>query len=296
MTKRLVQVSRNGKIIGRYPPEQLAALMDTGHFLETDQCSSEALPGWTPMLEFLQLTAAPKYSMGRAERPRTDGSIRTSSHQGRHRSKQSPIVALSGWIAFLLSVGLVVGAGFWIVDLQSEIGRRGLQITELTKELKEKDKEIQRLMFASREVAEAGVVRGSAILRNDMGKRVALPGLQVLLFSRKAIEAYLDTRQSVIAALPAGTPVDLVQFFSSEMPAPISSTTADASGRFEFAIPDNAEYVLFARSAGMLQGQQSGKLWFVAFNAADPLNTLVQIQESNSVQQFVPSLMITYGR
>ena len=77
---------------------------------------------------------------------------------------------------------------------------------------------------------------------------------------------------------------------------PLKTTTTDASGRFEFPVTDPGEYVLFTRMNSFAQGAQVLRIWLVAFNSQDPLNTLVQINESNYVQQFVPSLMVVDGR
>jgi hypothetical protein len=38
------------------------------------------------------------------------------------------------------------------------------------------------------------------------------------------------------------------------------------------------------------------RLWFVAFDSRDPLNTPVDITETNAVQQFNPLFMLVDGR
>ena len=166
----------------------------------------------------------------------------------------------------------------------------------MEKKLGQKEKENQRLLFVSREVAESGVVRGSVIVRNEAGKRVAMPGVQVFLFPRKVIESYLEARAAEVTRLPAGTSTDGNEFFTANLPQAAASTTTDASGRFEFPVPAPGEYVIFTRMNIFAQGAQVARIWFVAFNSQDPLNTLVQINEANCVQQFVPSLMVVEGR
>jgi hypothetical protein len=145
-------------------------------------------------------------------------------------------------------------------------------------------------------VAESGIVRGSVIVRNEAGKRVAMPGVQVFLFQRKVIESYLETRAEAVTRIPAGTSMDGNDFFTSNFPQAVASTSTDASGRFEFPVPEPGEYVVFTRMNIVVQGAQVARIWFVAFNSQDPLNTLVQINETNCVQQFVPSLMVVEGR
>ncbi len=291
MSKRLVHVARDGNVIGQYPVEQLAPLAKSGFFLATDLCYSEARPEWTPMPEFLKKSEMPKFSLGRPD----DGKKRGYAGRARH-SRQDLSAVLSGWAAFLLALSALVGSGFWIAGLYSEIGQKSDQIEEMEKNLASKEKENQRLIFVSREVAEPGIVRGSAIIRNEAGKRVAMPGVQILLFPRKAIESYLEARAAEASRIPAGTSMDGNRFFTIGLPPATASTTTDASGRFEFPVHEPGEYVIFARMNIVVQGAQAERIWFVAFNSQDPLNTLVQINETDCVQQFVPSLMIVEGR
>lgn len=294
MSNRLVHVARDGKIIGQYPPEQLASLIDTGHFLDSDLCFSESHPEWTPLPDFLKKTQAPKYA--RVAQGESRPPSRGSSRRGRHRSNSKAGVFLGGWIAFLLALSALVGAVFWIAGLNAEIAKKSAQLGEMEKTIALKEKENQRLLFVSRELAEPGTVRGSAIMRNEAGKRVAMPGIQIFLFPRKIIEEYLEARRAEVPKIPEGAQVDLNEFFTRDLPIPLANTTTDASGRFEFSIPAPGEYVLFTRMNVLSQNAQSQKIWLVGFNSEDPLNTLVEINDANFVQQFVPSLMIVQGR
>ena len=135
MSKRLVHVARDGKVLGQYPVEQLALLARSGEFVDTDLCYSEARAEWTPLPEFLKKIEAPKYSMGRPD----DGKKR--GYTGRnHRSKQNITAVLSGWAAFLLALSALVGSGFWIAGLYSEIGQKSDQIEEMEKNLPRRKK------------------------------------------------------------------------------------------------------------------------------------------------------------
>lgn len=294
MTNRLVQVARNGKIIGQYPPEQLAALVDTGNFLESDICYSEGLPEWLPIGEFLKRTDVPKYSRTKSTPSSPGTSTRSSRHERRGRQKSGPLIA--GWIAFLLAISALAGAGFWIADLYERLASEGERVRQAEEKLAEKEKEYQRMLFVAREISDPGIVRGSMILRNDSGKRVAMPGTQISLFPRKVVEQHLELRKSATEQIPAGTNVDGIAFFLEGMPQPLASTTTDASGRYEFSVPEPGEYVLSATVTSPTPNGQTRRLWFVGFNSNDPLNTVVDITETNGVQQFIPSLMIVEGR
>jgi len=295
MTNRLVHVARNGKIIGQFPPEQLASLMDTGHFLDSDQCFSEGSTEWLPLPEFLRKTDAPRYSRTKNREgagPSSTGS--TSRRDRRTQRNAGPILA--GWIAFLLTLAALAGSGFWIAGLYVELDGQRVLVEEIQSKLAAKEKDYQRLLFVAREVAEPGLIRGSLILRNDSGKRIAMPGIQVSLYPRKAIEEHLSARSREAAALPAGTTVDAAAFYLKDLPRPIATTTSDASGRYEFQIPEPGEYIIFTTIVSAHQSGQINRLWFVAFDSRDPLITVVDITETNGVQQFIPSLMIVEGR
>jgi len=295
MTKRLVQVARNGKIIGQFPPEQLASLMDTGHFLESDLCFSEGAAEWTPLPEFLRKTDAPRYSRAKEKEGAGTSSPGAASRRER-RAQRNAGPVLAGWVAFLLALSALAGSAFWIAGLYSELARQQALVEEIRTKLSEKEKECQRLLFVAREIAEPGIVRGSIILRNDSGKRVAMPGIQVFLYPRKAIEEHLAARSREASHLPAGASVDAAEFYLRDLPRPIATTTADASGRYEFPIPEPGEYIVFTTIVSSNQNGQFNRLWFVAFDSRDPLNTMVDITETNGVQQFIPSLMIVEGR
>lgn len=293
MSKRLVHIARSGNVIGQYPTEQLASLVDSGFLLDSDFCYSSDCPEWTPVPEFLKKLETPKYlkvGEGRSNRP-------GKGYSGRgHRGRRNLPVLISGWVAFLLVLSVLVGAGFWISGLYDELGQQNIHIRTLEEALAQKEKENQRLLFASREIAETGVVRGSVILRGESRKPVAMPGVQVFLFPRKTIVEYLERKTAEGAGIPEEKNADGHAFFTADLPAPLASTTTDANGRFEFPVPEPGEYVIHARINISEKGEPAAKIWFVGFNSQEALNTLVRITEANCVHQFVPSLMIVEGR
>lgn len=301
MSSRLVHVARNGKIIGQFPPEQLASLMDSGHFFESDFCLAEGAGEWLPLPEFLKSVEAPRYSRAKSKDPGevsakspVEPGVPRSSRRSRKGRTQAPMLA--GWIAFLLAASGLAGASFWIAGLYGEIAGMELRVQEAEKKLVEKEKEFQKMLFAAREIAEPGIVRGSMILRNQAGKRVAMPGVQVSLLRRKEIESHLDARHSEAKLLPEGTNVDGITFFLTGMPKPVATTTTDASGRYEFPVGEPGEYVVSAVSSESTPNGPTNRLWLVGFSTEDPLNTVVDLTESNGVQQLIPSLMIVEGR
>ncbi len=300
MTNRLIHVARDGKVIGRYPPEQLASLSETGHFLETDLCYSEARGEWISVTEFLKIEDVPRFArIGRPESVDEPSGVaeakdkaRSRRHSRRSSRRKENAAMLGGWIAFLLALAALAGAVVWITVLYSEIGNLGEQLVQSREKLAASEREYQRLLFVSRETAEPGSARGRVILRNESGKRIAVPGLAVSLYKRQDIENFLDRKFAEMTSRPADT--NPVAFLLENLPAALASTSTDASGRFEFTIPEPGEYVVFSTMGGT--EARGVRLWFVGFDSRDPINSLIEVNESNSVQQLVRSLMVVQGR
>ncbi|MDX2081820.1 MAG: hypothetical protein SFU53_13635 [Terrimicrobiaceae bacterium] len=297
MSSRMVHVARGGKVIGQYPPEQIASLFDTGHFVPSDLCFSEAIPEWTPVEEFLKKADAPRFSRAKEKAPEPDsqksGSPQGSRRGSRRSRRGGPSGALlGGWIAFLLALTAVVGLVVWIGALHDQISELKGEVEKAEARAVASEKEYQRLLFVAREVAEPGVARGNVVLRNEAGKRMAIPGLQVGLYPRRQMEDYLDQKFPELASLPQGA--DPLAFLLGGLPQPAATTSTDASGRFEFKVPEPGEYVLVAILGN--SGGETGRVWLVGFDSRDSVNSLIEVNDANSVQQLVRSLMIVEGR
>ena len=291
MRNPLVTVEREGKVIGRYRPQQLASLCDTGHFRESDLCSSEERPEKITVRRFLRNPGAEASFRSPPRNERYGSDLR----QKRRADKlMGPLLA--GWILFFIAVALLLSAGFWVNSLYDQLAASAAQVGELGKKLEAKEKDYQHQLFAAREIAGPGLVRGSLILRNESGKRIAMPGIRIFLFPRAAIESHLAARAGLAEKNPAADAAGKADFFTAGMPNPIASTTTDASGRFEFRVPEEGEYVLHARLNASSSREPMPRLWFVSFNSRDTINSAVDLGENNFVRQFLPSLMIANGR
>lgn len=291
MKNPLVTVERDGNVIGQYPPQQLAPLYDTGRILETDLCYSEDRPEKVSVRRYIRHLDAEEHYHGSSRREGHGSEVRRSRQK---EKMMAPLIA--GWAAFLIALALLLASGVWINSLYGDLAKVKAQFSELEKKFTTKEKDYQRLLFVSREIAEPGLVRGSVILRNDGGKRIAMPGIQVYIFTREAIESHLAAKSAEAAQHPDAAKDDPAVFYSQGLPKPIASTTTDASGRFEFQVPDEGEYILHTSISAPTPKGLATRLWFVSFNSRDPVNTAVDIGETNSVQQFIPSLMIVNGR
>lgn len=280
-----ISVSRNGKVIGEYHPLQMASLLETGHLQGDDYCLDAGSSQWVPIKEFIRRGSVPDYSRKHAG---AEAPARTQPRRGEGTKL--------GWTLILIFAAalMIWGTIFWIGKLSEENAglRAQLDLADTANtDLKQK---YQSLLFAAREVASNDLVRGKVIIRDPTGKRVVLPGIKVRLYPRAEIEAFLSERHSRIAEAGGTDPARLCAHFLKDIPPPIETTTTDSDGRFECKVPQPGEYVIQTSIRSANTGEM--RLWFVTFDSRDPLNTPVDITESNVVQQFNPLLMFVEGR
>lgn len=286
-----IKVQRNGKDAGEYRLEQIFSLSETGHLSSSDMCYDEAKAEWIPVPEFLATVNVPKYAAGT---PATEEDLLNPDEI----PPQHPLAIISGWIAFLLAIAALIGVIFWSFGKDKNIAKLKQTITVLEQKLAEKNTEYQRLLFASREVAEPNVVRGRIILRTQGGTLLPRPKVTVQLYPRKVIEDYLAERFRIREASPPALEgvAERAAFFIKDLPPALKTTTTDASGRYEFPIAEPGEYVIYCSMTRMTPEGLTLQIWFLAFDSQAPLNTAVDLTETNSVSQFVPGFMITDAR
>lgn len=288
MSTRLVHVARDGKVIGQFPPTQVATLLERGDFTEEDFCYSDAFGEWLPINEYLQRAAIPKFQRAREETDAPKPPRRPPRPQpGGH-------AALGAFVAFLFTFAALIGAIFWIANLYERIEVAKGDVEKARQAQAAAEQEYQKLLFISQETAAPGKVRGTVVLRNSSGRRIAVPGLSISLYPRDAIEGHLD---GVFQRLGNSrvSEVDLPVVLTDGLGTPAAITTTDSSGRFEFDVPGEGEYVLVTVIGPEAQDLPS-RVWFVAFNSADPVNTAIELTDLNRVQQFIRNLVVIEGR
>ncbi|MCX6968764.1 MAG: hypothetical protein NTV93_01245 [Verrucomicrobia bacterium] len=264
----------------------MASLLETGHLQGDDRCLDPEHSKWVPIKDFIRRGSVPDYA--RKQGAEAETPARGSRRQRRGRKP--------GWflLAIFAAALTIWGAIFWAGKLSQENAalQTRLELAEATNaDLKQK---YQSLLFAAREVASNDLVRGKVIIRDATGKRVVLPGIKVRLYPRAEIEAFLSARYSRIAEAGGTDPARLCAHFLKDIPPPIETTATDSDGRFECKVPQPGEYVIQTSIRSAKSGEV--RLWFVTFDSRDPLNTPVDITESNVVQQFNPLLMLVEGR
>ncbi len=278
-----VNISRDGKTLAEYSLLQLPSLLETGHLKEGDLCLDSATEKWVPIREFMR--TIPDYSRRRGT------PLVETEREGRFSSTRS-----INWIPWAIATVVLVTAiplGFLSVALQQEVAVLKDRVASAEAESTRWQSEYNKVLFAASEVAPEDVVRGRLIVRDTSGKRMSPPNVKVRLYPRRQIEEFLAERDATARA--AGLSGEsLVVHFASGLPDPMEISTTNSDGRFEFAIPEPGEYVIQAGVFSARNGQRIS--WFVSFDSRDPLNTPVDLTESNRVRQYLPLLMVVEGR
>ncbi len=282
-----VSVKRNDEVIGEYLPLQMGSLLETGHLNSADLCFDLKSEKWIPVSAFLRSRRIPGYS--REEGKNLLGSQRGNRQQRRDRRRLTFKLLLG-----FFTMALATGAVLWWGKTTEEIEVLKIAIANAEAENSEWKQKYENVLFAAREVASNDLVRGKVIMRNAAGKRVVLPDVKVRLYPRAEIESYLSDRYARIAEAGGTDLPRLSAHFLKNLPAPLETTATDSDGRFECKIPMPGEYVLQTGIRSAKSGEL--RLWFVAFDSRDPLNTPVDITESNVVRQFNPIFMLSEGR
>jgi hypothetical protein len=279
-----ISVFRNDKVIGEYHPLQMGSLLDTGHLKNEDLCLDPESSQWIPIVEFIR--RIPEYS----RKHLTEATAPAPGQMQEDGGKKT------GWILALgcLAILTAWGAFFWSEKASVEIAGLKTRLANAEASNLEWKQKYEKVLFAAREVAASDLVRGKVIIRNVAGKRVALPGIKIRLYPRAEIVSFLSERHARIAEAGGTDASRLAAHFLKNIPLPIETTTTDSDGRFECKVPEPGEYVLQTAIQSAKPGAM--RLWFVTFDSRDPLNTPVDITESNAVQQFNPLFMLVDGR
>lgn len=282
-----VQISRGNTLLGEYHPLQIGSLLETGFLKETDLCLKHESTEWIPLKTFLENVDIPGFS-------RTIGEDEPLFIEDDPSLQPAATHNWIAWVVAALALAAALGAGLWAWKVSQDQTSLTAAIARSEAANAELKKQYQNVLFAARETASNDLVRGRVIIRKDSGKRMALPDIKVRLYSRKTIEDHLAERQANIPDAAGTNPAHLSLHFLKDLPPPAAITTSGSDGRFEMKIPEPGEYILQTSIRSAKTGQH--RLWFVAFDSRDPLNTPVDITESNAVRQFNPLFMIVEGR
>ena len=291
-----VSVSRKNILIGEYDLLQLGSLLETGHLRRDDLCRDPKTNELVPLRKFLYRVKIPGFSGKRTANAPDEGllqgmNLRPENLSRRRKRRRR---ARTRWMIPLVALVVAAGAALWAIKMSDEVMGLEKSLALGQAENSELKQKFQNVLFAAREVAASDQARGRVILRDASQKRIVLPGIKVRLYHRAEIEAHLSARYAKISEAGGSDPFRLSLHFLKNIPSPVETVTTNSDGRFEFKIPEPGEYVIQTSIRSGKSGEM--RLWFVAFDSRDPLNTAVDITESNVVHQFNPLLMLVEGR
>lgn len=200
------------------------------------------------------------------------------------------VTSLFASLAALVAVAL---SGY-VFYLRSECARLETARDEAFRERDQLRDEVGKLKLAAAGLRDTGVVHGRVVLRDKQGRRRAIPGVVVRLYDRAVVEEHLAKRAAEVPATGFDGESSIVSHFAGNLPTPIVSGTTDSAGSFELVAPGPGEYVI---QAGTVEkSTRALRFWLLHVNAADPLNTAVEINPENEVKVFDPLLMIREAR
>lgn len=278
-----IPVSRLGELIGEYDLLQLGSLLDAARLRCDDLCLDPETSEWVPLRKFLESSGSPDCSRS------TD--VQPGERPLAKRPNKAP---WTPWLIAGFAMILAAGGLLWSMLLSFDTAGLKTNLANTQAENSALKQKYHDVLFAAREVAASDQVRGRVIVRDASHHRTLLPGIKVRLYRRPELEAHLSARYADIAEAGGTDASRLALHFLNKLPDPAGATTTNSDGLFEFKIPEPGEYVIQTSIRSAKTGAM--RLWFVAFDSRDPLNTAVDITESNAVQQFNPFLMLVEGR
>lgn len=284
--QKRVMVFRDGRAVGEVHQLQLESLLAQGALEPGDYFADPESGASITVLDFLN--SKPRRAFERVRPSGEDASDRAAGESG------STVVSVVGWVLFLLAISGLAGALYWVHQSQVDMAKLRGRIGFLEKELAAKQAAFEGLQTSIRDVAEPGVVRGRVILRDKSGHRIPLPGVKLLLFRRDVIEEYLSGKAKAAPALESD--IARAAYFATPLPEALAEATTDREGRYEFQLAEPGEYIIHTSIASNVDARPGARLWFVAFDSRDPINTPVDITETNGVVKFDPVLMVVGGR
>lgn len=278
LSPRTLRIRRRGTILGEYPAIQASLLFDTGEFTSADECYDHTNGEWIPLADALGRLKLPVY--GRAQPATAKETGNPSRRTGRIRL---------AWIVAALAAiaGVAAALWGWNQTLAAEILRQRLTAA---REAAAADKEE---VEAAEEMAPEGTIRGRVILRDPNGRRRLVTGMKVRLYKRKALDQAVDLRHQEFQSLDVPSQ-NLAAFYLRGLPHPLAMTATGSDGRFEFSVDEPGDYVV--QTSSLDTATRIVRLWLVAVDSTDPLNTPLLISESNAAQVFSPMLIYTEGR
>lgn len=290
--KRPVTIARNGRILGEFSSSDLAPLLDAGQLGEADECYIEHSNSWLPVRDYIKSAALPR--MTTARESEDDDSPERMLRLLRLWESSAPVII--AWTAFTIAFAALVGAAFWINNLQNQSNALVVELNKTREQLRE------ALSNASSAPATPGpaastdplLVTGQVKLPNEQGEATPVPAFTIYLYRRAAMEEYLESKKDDLMEISRLSDDKLLARFLNDFPTPLLQTTTDSDGRFEFSLPSDGDYVVYSSISVPTPSGVEVLVWLLSLDTTSTAPILVE--DSNRTRSQNPSLMILPGR
>lgn len=297
-------VARNGTLLGAYDRDKIGDLLDTGHLRPTDHYFDDASGQWLELSTLEEPAARPPSAefkpTDKPEEPgeaaeSSDGTARSSSRSGRRGSskskakdKKSTLIALGGWIACLVALGIAVCVWAYAMDLSSALKLANDKVSSLEEDKKNLQHENQLIS----EITPAGRVRAVVTYAPTATQVAVMSGATVGLYKRQDVEAALAkvTTDQVVNDAQFDEAVNQLK---TTIPSPQQITLTDSNGRIDLPTPEAGDYVLVASAAKSTGTGTEKYLWLVGFRANDQPSSLILLNDKNAISANKPQFKIT---
>jgi hypothetical protein len=290
--------STDGDVLGPIERRHLETIWRAGQFPEEVVGYDPQAGEWTPLKDWFpggeKLASVFDEKKFLPPPPELAPLPPSRSHHGRKRKPGARHVLrwqmatiLSILAALLACVAMFVRANTAFADRD----RLAERVESLRSQLEEREEALERLSTATGEVLPPDEIKGRLVLRAPDGSEIPQAGVKVLLYNRRDIERYLDGE---LANIPEGANADdIARHLVNHLPFPVTTTTTDSKGDYDFRLQAPGEFVLHTN---LLQTARGPQVWFLAFNSKEPPHTRIDFKASNRSTSLVPGLIVVPGR
>lgn len=322
----LISVARDGVALGEFSPEQIQSRLRIGVLLPSDHFFDNEKRTWRQLAEWASPRAAAVEDAGpEAVRPpeavvppagdsalseeedeaRKEGGTweerearqRKRSSRGkpqgrRKRQKHPASAALPGWIACLFAVGAAVALYVWAQEQRDTVKIKDAKLLEMGEQVEA----LKRKVALLDEMSPAGILRGVLVTESAPGKLAFLSGVTVAILRAEDARPAILRMANEPAAVTEGELAAQVTQLQALLPAPLAVTVSDSSGRFEFALPEPGNYILFSTFFLQASTGPSRLVWLIEIeNTGEPAQML-SLSEKNAITLNNPAIRIRPAR
>ena len=295
--------STDGDVLGPIERRHLETIWRAGQFPEDVVGFDPAKEVWCPLQEWFP--GGKKVESDEAEKSLPEKKFRLPppelaplppSRNQHGRSRKPGAKKILRWqMATILSIlAAVLACVAMYVRANTAFAERDqlkVRVDTLRNDLQERTEALEKLSAASNEVLPPDELKGRLLLRAADGTEIPQAGVKVLLYNRRDIERHLD--ESLGKFPPGSDPAETIRHLVNHLPFPITTTTTDSHGFYDFRLQAPGEFVLHTNLLSTANGPM---VWFLTLDSTKPPHTRIDFKESNRSTSLVPGLVFIPAR